>query len=93
MNDRQTVLDLIHRQLDVDLTSQKVRERAWRRINVFREIALECEQVGNIAVAETLRRICVKAIDAETDETTRLVYMAMLAGPDSVTDSDITLPW
>lgn len=89
----QNVLDLIHKKFDVDLTSLVVRQRAWRRITVFRGVAQECEDDGNIAMAETLRRICTKAIDLETEETIRLCYMAMLAGPESVADSEITLPW
>ena len=86
-------LDLIRQKLNVDLTSRHVRERAWRRIRVFREIAQSCEEEGNIAMAQTLRRIYTKATDPATEETDRLCYMAMLAGPETVEDQTITLPW
>jgi hypothetical protein len=77
-----TTIDLINRKLHVDLSKPKNRKRAWRRVRVFQKIATECEADGNPTMAATLRRICQKAFDASLDEDQRLVYMAMLAGPD-----------
>jgi hypothetical protein len=81
--DEVALLPLIKRTLNVDLAVQTVRERAWRRIRVFREIADDCEADGNQRMADTLRRICQKATDPSREH---LIYLAMLAGADGGAD-------
>lgn len=81
MADYQEVCGLIRRVLGVDVTDIAVRKRAWRRLVVFRDIAKECEQDGNLETAAMLRRICVSATRPGQDAAS-LVNLAILAGPD-----------
>lgn len=73
-------LDLIQRHLRIDLTDPTVRQRAWRRLHVFGEIAHDCDAEGNPAMAETLRRICRRATRSEPD----VLCLALLAGLDLI---------
>lgn len=80
MDDYHEVCALIRRVLGVDVTDIAVRERAWRRLHVFGDIAKECEQDGNPETAAMLRRICLSATTAGQDAAS-LVNLAILAGP------------
>jgi hypothetical protein len=75
--DRDLLMKLIKRTLHIDLTKPEVRQRAWRRIRTFHEIASECEKDGNKVMAEMLRRMCVKAF-----EPGNLIQLAILAGQE-----------
>jgi hypothetical protein len=71
--DKQAIL----RYLGVDLDNPAVRQRAWRRIRVFREIIAECEADDSMTTADWLRDICHRAV-IEQDAS----CLAVLAGPE-----------
>lgn len=73
--DRQAIL----RYLGFDLADPAIRQRAWRRLRVFREIIAECEADDNPKTADWLREICYRAV-TEQDA----VCIAILAGPNRV---------
>lgn len=75
------IQNLIQKTLGIDLTDPIVRQRAWQRLRVFRELAEECERDGSEEMANTLRRICQRAITAHDEEA--LLCLAILAGPPS----------
>jgi hypothetical protein len=70
---------LIERTLGIDVTDPQVRQRAWRRLQVYRRIADECEQDGNDQTAAMLRSICRRAISSARDDDA-LICLAILAG-------------
>lgn len=82
MDDKREVCALIRRVLGIDVADPAVRERAWRRLPVFRGIAKECEQDGNRETAAMLRRVCQAATNPVQDAAS-LVNLAILAGPES----------
>lgn len=71
--DRQAIL----RYLGIDLADPAIRQRAWRRIRVFREIIAECEADDSHQTADWLREICRRAV-TEQDAA----CLAILAGPN-----------
>ena len=48
--------------LGIDLNDPAVRQRAWRRIRVFRSVINECEADGRLPTATSLRGICHRAM-------------------------------
>jgi hypothetical protein len=67
----------IQRYLGIDLGDPAIRQRAWRRLHVFREIIAECETDDNPFTADFLRRICYRAVTEED-----AACLAILAGPN-----------
>jgi len=68
--------ELIKRLLGIDIDDPAIRQRAWRRIRVFREIIAECEAEKNLHTATWLRGI----VDRATGPQPNLICLAILAG-------------
>lgn len=79
MNDLTEAIATIRRLFRIDLDDPMVRERAWRRILLFRNLADQLERDGNRQMAQTLRRIYHHALSSDKDEHA-LLCLAMLAG-------------
>jgi hypothetical protein len=71
--------DAVLRFLGIDLTNPDVRQRAWRRLRLFKEMASEFEADGNHKMAAFMRQICAGATGTEQD----LICLAMLAGVEN----------
>lgn len=76
-------VEALRRFLGIDLNDPLVRQRAWQRLHVFRDVIAECEADRSMETAAWLRRICRQAI-FDQDAT----CLAILAGPDATEDDD-----